>query len=135
MSGWAYHIDGYAPGDDPLFDALLDALPDDAACCEQVGPRTLSIMAEARASPAGQVVIRHTGDREDNARRSAAQRLVRRGLLTAGVIVAGSNRAAGSGRGPSRWHPAEVPRGYAYVYTLTPRGRVCWLRSRKAGTP
>lgn len=87
---------------------------------ETVGQAQLELMLRARASRHGQVVMPH--DREHNAARMAARRLQERGLLEPGRMVGGS---------PGSWKLHKGRPVYLYVYTLTERGRTCWLRVKK----
>lgn len=92
-----------------------------------VGSAQLALMLRARRSAHGQIVLTH--GRSQNAERMAARRLVERELLSGPNFV-------GRPAGIKRWRDPEVVTGPAsglYVYTLTERGRTCWLRSKERG--
>ncbi|HEU5282855.1 MAG TPA: hypothetical protein VFU53_03505 [Burkholderiales bacterium] len=79
-----------------------------AGLIETVGARQAELLLRARSSSTGTLVLPH--NRERDTERSAARRLVLRGLLRA-------PNAMGSPRF-----------GYLYFYGLTERGRTAWLR-------
>jgi hypothetical protein len=78
---------------------------------EKVGATQLDLMLKARESSGGTMVLTH--DRASNRERMAARRLVERGLLA----------------GPNYMGNSVI--GRIYVYTLTERGRTCWLRVKR----
>lgn len=83
-------------------------MAEEAGWIETVGQRQGELVMRARRSTSGGIVLLHT--RQFNRDRMAARRLVQRRLLT----------------GPRRYGNAEL--GYSYIYSLTSRGRSCWLR-------
>lgn len=87
---------------------------------ETVGARELELMLRARRSWHGQLTIPH--DRAHNAERMALRRLVQRGLFSEPNYVGGA---------PSSWKQGRNRPVWLYVYTLTDRGRECWLRTRE----
>lgn len=99
MSTWTYHrpISG-------------DPHPEIEPNVEQVGARELELLLRARRSSAGTLVLPH--DRERNAERMAARRLVERGLLREPNAMGGRST------------------GWLYFYGLTERGHTAWLRCR-----
>lgn len=80
---------------------------------ETVGARQLELLLRARSSSTGTLVLPH--NRERDTERSAARRLVLRGLLHApNAMTAGA------------W--SNERRCWLYFYGLTERGRTAWLR-------
>lgn len=119
MTRWRY----YTPsGMNGLLPPILDT-----DVLITVGSAQLALMLRARRSAHGQIVLTH--GRSQNAERMAARRLVERELLSGPQFV-------GRPAGIKRWRDPEVVTGPAsglYVYTLTERGRTCWLRSKERG--
>lgn len=91
-----------------------------------VGSAQLALMLRARRSAHGQIVLTH--GRSQNAERMAARRLVERKLLSGPNFV-------GRPGALRRWRDASGGSAASglYVYTLTERGRTCWLRSKEKG--
>lgn len=91
-----------------------------------VGSAQLVLMLRARRSAHGQIALTH--GRCQNAERMAARRLVERGLLSGPNFV-------GRPGAVRHWRdaPGRSPASGLYVYTLTERGRTCWLRSKERG--
>lgn len=119
MSGWLYT----APDGTEHRDSIVLR----STGAERVGSAQLALMLRARRSAHGQIVLTH--GRSQNAERMAARRLVERELLSGPQFV-------GRPAGIKRWRDPEVVTGPAsglYVYTLTERGRTCWLRSKEKG--
>lgn len=94
------------------------ALPENAGPCrglqdqvETLGGRQAELMLRARGSQFNMLTLAH--GRQQNAERMAARRLVARGLLNEPNYL-----------GVREW-------GYVYAYSLTTRGRTCWLRVQK----
>lgn len=104
MSGWRYYR-----GTEEVLDLWPATVAHEFGATETVGARQLDIMLRARRGQ-GNVVLDH--DRRGNKERMAAVRLVARGLLA----------------GP--YHFGGRPHGFTYSYTLTARGRTCWLRTK-----
>lgn len=117
MSRWKY----FGPAGRParITDLGWDVLTDPR---ETVGPAQLQLLLLARRSSGVTVVLTH--DRRHNRKRMAARRLVERGLL-AGPNFRGTQRI-------TNYRGQEIvgARAGIYVYTLTERGRMCWLRTR-----
>lgn len=85
----------------------------DGALIEAVGARQAELLLRARSSSTGTLVLPH--NRERDTERSAARRLVLRGLLHApNAMTAGA------------W--SNERRCWLYFYGLTERGRTAWLR-------
>jgi hypothetical protein len=77
---------------------------------ETVGAREAELLMRARESSSQGIVLTHGRGKIENRERMAARRLIARGLLTE------PNAFGGPGV------------GWLYRYTLTLRGRMCWLR-------
>lgn len=104
MTTWVYHgPDGWS-GPKEKSAAVL-GIP-----VETLGARQAQLLLRARKSQGGLLVLTH--DRASNRDRMAARRLVERELLG----------------GPNYLGPV---RDGLYVYTLTSRGRSCWLRVKE----
>lgn len=120
MSGWLYHGPSGNPAriTDIGWSTLTEAK-------EQIGSAQLALILRARRSAHGQIVLTH--GRSQNAERMAARRLVKRGLLNGPQFVGRpATMRFWRARGCS-------PASGLYVYTLTERGRTCWLRSKERG--
>jgi len=90
-----------------------------------VGSAQLALILRARRSAHGQIVLTH--GRSQNAERMAARRLVERELLSGPNFV-------GRPATVKFWRARGCsPASGLYVYTLTERGRTCWLRSKEKG--
>lgn len=117
MTTWLYHgPDGWSGPKEKSLHALLQL------SVETLGVRQAQLLLRARKSAAGILVLTH--ERSSNAERMAARRLVQRELL-AGPNWTGSIR---------NWRGQQVARNVTglYVYTLTSRGRSCWVRVKEA---
>lgn len=88
---------------------------------ETLGARQAQLLLRARKSEGGLLVLTH--DRSSNRDRMAARRLVERELLS------GPNWTGGI----RNWRGRTLARNVTglYVYTLTSRGRSCWLRVKE----
>ncbi len=92
---------------------------------EAVGARQAVVLLRARRAKSGQVVLTH--GRAQSAERLAALRLVERELLSGPNFV-------GMARGVRHWRGAPVRAASGlFVYTLTARGRECWIRVKEQG--
>lgn len=103
MTTWVYHPPANAQTPAPPGCARLEG-------AETLGARQAQLLLRARKSQGGLLVLTH--DRASNRDRMAARRLVERELLG----------------GPNYLGPA---RDGLYVYTLTSRGRSCWVRVKE----
>lgn len=112
MTKWRYY--------DPHGQEWLTGIPPFMLSGTSVGKRELELMLRARRSWHGQLTIPH--DRAHNAERMALRRLVQRGLF---------NEPQKLGGGEGTWRQQLGQRVWLYVYTLTDRGRECWLRTRE----
>lgn len=83
-------------------------MAEEAGWIETIGQRQGGLVMRARRSASGGIMLMHT--RQFNRDRMAARRLVQRGLFTE----------------PRRYGNAVL--GFIYIYSLTPRGRACWLK-------
>lgn len=105
MTTWTYY---YPTGDPTGWSSKDPSITSEAYLT--VGARELELLLRARRSSTGTLVLPH--DRERNAERMAARRLVERGLLREPNAMGGRST------------------GWLYFYGLTERGRTAWLRSR-----
>jgi hypothetical protein len=105
VSGWSW-VECVQPNGIPSTLLLAGAMGADVKQMERVGWTQAQLMIKAKIAPSGTLVLLH--DRASNRQRMAARRLVGRGLLA----------------GPNY-------RGGMHFYTLTERGRTCWLRARE----
>jgi hypothetical protein len=85
-----------------------------------IGPTQLELLRKAGESSGGTVLLTH--ERAGNKQRMAARRLVERGLLAGPALMGGGKGTYRETRGRDL---------YLYIYTLTERGRDCWLKVKR----
>lgn len=124
MSSWTLHC----PKHGADCDMPHRLWPLVAANGETVGATQLALLLRARAGKSGMLVLQHTRNQVANKERMAARRLVERGLLSGPNYV--KQAPLRNWRGAAVGGAPENPYTGVYSYTLTKRGRACWLRTR-----